>query len=224
MRLDRYVSKSLGISRRESKRLILSGRVKVNGRVVKDPSFKVENGKIELDMEEVEKPKEKIYIMLNKPPGFLSSTSDVEPTVLDLIDHPRVEELHIAGRLDKDARGLLILTNDGDFTHKIISPRYGIEKEYIVRFEGNPKNIEKLIEGVKSRGEILKAKCVKLLNENTARIVLTEGKHHEIKRMFSAMGLKVKDIKRVRIGNLNLDVEEGKWRELSEDEVRKVIG
>ena len=222
MRLDRYVSKAFGISRKEAKRLILSGRVSVNGRVVKDPSFKVEGG-VRLDGEEVERPKEKVYIMLNKPPGFVSSTKDVEPTVLDLVDHPRTPELFPVGRLDKDARGMIILTNDGDFTHRVISPKHHVEKEYEVKVEGDVKKALKLLDGVKLKDGVARALKVEIVDEETVRVVVDEGRNHLIKRMFASIGLKVKDLKRIRIGGLRLDVEEGKWRELSEEEVAKVL-
>jgi len=222
VRLDKYISKALGISRKEAKRLILSKRVKINGKVVKDPSYKVSNEDITLDGNHVEKPKEKIYIMLNKPAGFVSSTSDVESTVLDLIDHPRVRELHPVGRLDKDATGLLILTNDGDFTHKVTSPKHHVEKEYEVIVEGEPQNALKLLHGVKVGEYFFKALSIKV-SENVIHIVIDEGKYHQVKLMMETVGLSVKSLKRVRIGGLKLDVEEGHWRELSEEEVRRVM-
>ncbi len=224
MRLDRYLSKSLGISRREAKRLILSGRVKVNGRVAKDPSVSVDSERVEVDGGKVEKPKEKVYIMLNKPPGFVSSTRDIEPTVLDLVNHPRTPELFPVGRLDKDVRGLLILTNDGWFAHVVTSPKHHVEKEYEAKVEGDVRNALKLLEGVTLRdGHFAKALRVEIIDHEKVRVVIDEGKYHQVKRMLAAVGLNVKDLVRVRIGRLTLDVEEGEWRELSEEEVRKVV-
>ena len=222
MRLDKFVAKALGVSRRESKKLILSGRVSVDGKVVKDPSFKVD-GRVEVDGEEIERPKEKVYIMLNKPPGFVSSTEDVEPTVLDLVNHPRTPELFPVGRLDKDARGLMILTNDGNFTHKVISPKYHVEKEYEVKVNGDVKKALNLLNGVRLKDGEAKALRVEIIDEETVRVVVDEGRHHLIKRMFTSIGLRIKDLKRIRIGGLKLDVEEGKWRELSEEEALKVL-
>lgn len=223
MRLDQYLSKALGISRKEAKRFILSKRVRIDGKVVKDPSYKVFDEKVEFDGRHVKKPKEKLYIMLNKPAGFVSSTSDVEPTVLDLIDHPRVRELHPAGRLDKDATGLLILTNDGEFTHRVTSPKYHVEKEYEVIVEGNPQNALKLLEGVKVGKYFFKALSVEI-GGNMIHVVIDEGKYHQVKLMMKAVELFVKSLKRVRIGGLKLDIEEGCWRELSKEEARKVMG
>ena len=222
VRLDQFISKSLGISRKNSKKLILSKRVKVNGKVVKDPAIKVENEIVEVNDIPIKKPEEKIYIMLNKPAGFVTSTRDVQPTVLDLIDHPRVRELHPVGRLDKDATGLLILTNDGEFTHRVTSPKHHVQKEYEVVVEGEPQNALKLLEGVKVGGYFFKAICVKI-SENVVHIVIDEGKYHQVKLMMDAVGLSVKSLKRIRIGGLRLDVEEGHWRELSKEEVKKVM-
>ncbi len=223
MRLDKYLSKSLGISRRDAKKLVLSGRVRVNGKVQKDPGFKVEEDTVDLDRIAVERPKENIYIMLNKPVGYISTTKGESPTVLKLVDHPRVDELFPVGRLDKDARGLIILTNDGEFSHKVTSPKSHIEKEYEVVVEGNAGNSLKLLEGVKlNDGHFAKALKVEI-SGNRINIVIDEGKYHQIKRMMAAVGLKVVELRRTRIGNLRLDIPEGSWRELSEDEIEKVI-
>ena len=224
MRLDKYLSKSLGISRRDAKRLILRGRVRVDGEIQKDPAFKVEENLVELDGERLEKPKDKIYIMLNKPSGFISATKGEGPTVLDLVDHPRVGELFPVGRLDKDAKGLIILTNDGEFSHRVTSPKNHVEKEYEVTVEGNVENSLKLLSGVKLSDNHL-AKAIKVeLSKNVVKIVIDEGKYHQVKRMMAAVGLKVIELKRTRIGNLLLDIPEGSWREISKEEVEKVIG
>ncbi len=222
-RLDKYLSKSLGISRKDSKRLVLSGRVRVNGKIVRDPSKKVE-GSVQLDGKVIEKPRDKIYIMLNKPSGFVSSTRGDQPTVLDLVDHPRNKELFPAGRLDKDAKGLIILTNDGNFAHLVTSPKKHVEKEYEVVIDGRSENAMKLLNGIKLRdGYLTKATRVEILDGKTVRIVVTEGKYHQIKRMMAAVGLKVKELKRIRIGGLTLDVEEGKWRELTKEDLKKIL-
>ena len=224
MRLDRYLSKSLGISRREAKRLVLSGRIRVNGKIQRDPGVKVEEEPVDLDGIKVEKPKEKIYIMLNKPAGYISTTKGEGPSVLELVDHPRISELFPVGRLDKDAKGLIILTNDGEFSHKVTSPKSHVEKEYEVVVEGNVENSLKLLEGVRlNDGHFAKALRVEI-SGNLVKIVIDEGKYHQVKRMMAAVGLKVSELKRTRIGNLRLDIPEGFWRELSEEEVEKVIG
>ncbi len=225
MRLDRYLSKALGISRREAKRLVKSGRVKIGdkNKIAKDFSIKIDDEQVFVNDKPIEKPKEKIYIMLNKPAGFVSSTKDINPTVLDLIDHPRVAELFPVGRLDMDAKGLLILTNDGQFAHRIISPKYHVEREYEVRVSGSAENALKLTEGVKVGQHFFKAKKVEI-NRDVVRIVICEGKHHQVKLMMKAVGLGVVELKRVRIGPLTLDIDEGEWRELTESEVRRLMG
>ena len=226
MRLDRYVSKSLGISRKDAKRLVLSGRVRVGGRVVKDPGFPVENEEISVDGKILKKPSDRIYIALNKPPGFVTSTSDIEPTVLDLVDHPRCLELHPVGRLDKDARGLLLLTNDGMFTHRIISRKNRIEREYEVRVRGNVERAFDLLGGIELDGDIVRAVRIEISGTDTIGITVDEGRYHLVKRMLAGVGLEVLDLKRVRIGGLelkDLGLKEGEWKELSLEEVSRVF-
>ncbi len=223
MRLDKYISKSLGVSRKDAKRFVLSGRVRVNGKIQKDPSVDVDKDQVEFDGELLERPKDKVYIMLNKPAGFVSTTGRESPSILELIDHPRIRELFPVGRLDKDAKGLIILTNDGIFSHRVTSPKSHVEKEYEVVVEGDVENSLKLLDGVKLKdGHFAKALNVKLF-ENVVRIVIDEGKYHQIKRMMAAVGLRVVELKRIRIGDLHLDVPEGSWRELKGEEVKKVI-
>ena len=231
LRLDRFLANSKIGTRKEVKRLIKAGAVKVNGKIVKDPSFDVKkNDTVEVKGNRVEPPR-KVYIVLNKPKGFVSSTRDPkDPTIVDLIDHPYSEDLFPVGRLDKDTEGLIILTNDGEFAHKVISPKYAVEREYLVRVDKrvNDKVLGKLTNGVKLRdGHIAKAKKVEILSEDGRKIslVLTEGKYHEVKRMLSAVGLKVLSLKRIRLGNLKLDenMPLGGWRELDEREVASIF-
>ncbi len=223
MRLDRYVSKSLGIPRRIAKKLILKGRIRVDGETIRDPSKHVEGAEVSLDGRVIDPPREKVYLILHKPAGFVTSTRDEEPTVLDLVDHPRVGELHPVGRLDKDATGLLILTNDGEFTHKVISRKSRVEREYEVVVDGRPEEAFKLLDGVRVDGEKVRAIRMSIVDERTIRVVVDEGRYHLVKRMLSSVGLRVLKLKRIRMGGLVLDVPEGEWRELSEEEVRRVL-
>jgi len=231
LRLDKFLASSKIGTRKEVKKLIKAGVVRVNGRIVKDPSFDVkENDVIEVRGSKVEPPR-KVYIILNKPKGFVSSTKDPrDPTVVDLIDHPYSEDLFPVGRLDKDAEGLIILTNDGEFAHKVISPKYAVEREYLVKVDRrvNERILRDLTSGVKLKdGHVAKAKEVKIVSEEGGEIslVLTEGKYHEVKRMLSAAGLKVLSLKRIRLGNLKLDenLSPGSWRELDEREVASIL-
>jgi len=132
VRLDRFLSNAHVGTRSEVRDYIRNGMVEVNSRVIKDPAYHVSDKDIiTLDGEQVSGHRN-VYILLHKPAGYVSTTSENEPSVLNLVDHPYLGELHIAGRLDKDVEGLLILTNDGDFTHKLISPKRHVEKEYYI--------------------------------------------------------------------------------------------
>lgn len=231
LRLDRFLANSKVGTRREVKKLIKAGIVKVNGKTIKDPSFDVgESDIVEVNGKRIDPPR-KVYIALNKPKGFVSSTKDPrDPTIVDLVDHPYSEDLFPVGRLDKDAEGLIILTNDGEFAHKVISPKYSVEREYIVEVDKEVSNetLEKLTNGVRLKdGYIAKAKKVKIVSQDRKRLslVLTEGKYHEVKRMLLSVGLKVLNLKRIRIGRLKLDENllSGSWRELSVEEVMSVF-
>ncbi|ACB09037.1 MAG TPA: rRNA pseudouridine synthase [Thermotoga sp.] len=227
MRLDRYLSNSGVGTRKEVKKLIKQGRVTVNGRVVLDPGHPVlENDAVALDGEVVRFHK-KVYILFYKPSGYVTSTKDPHSeTIMEFL--PPLKGIFPVGRLDKDAEGLLIITNDGDFAHRVISPKWSVEKEYIVKVEGEvtEDKIEKLKNGVTLRdGFFAKAKCVEKLSNDTLKIVITEGKYHQIKRMTAAVGLKTVHLKRTRIGGLVLpdDMKPGEYRFLSEEEVKKVF-
>ncbi len=224
-RIDNYISKSLGISRKDAKKVVLKGRVKLNGKVMRDPKLRVsEDDEVFLDDELLSPPKEYVYIILNKPAGFVSSTKDVEAIVLDLIEHPRVKELFPVGRLDKNAVGLLILTNDGKLAHKLTSPKYGVEREYVVVVNCCADKLKVFTQGIYDSDDFLIAKEVRIIDDKKAHIVLTEGKHHEIKRMVRFVGLHLVELKRIRYGPIILDntLKEGQWRELSEDEIKKL--
>lgn len=228
-RLDRFLANAHVGTRSEVKHLIRAGLVTVNSQVIKDPSYKVsEDDKIEVEGKVVEAHR-KVYIMLNKPAGYVSTTSDLERTVLALIDHPYARELHIAGRLDKDVEGLLILTNDGDFTHRIISPKKHVEKEYIIETEKpviiSEKMRQKLEKGLKLKdGTVLLPAKIRQVDDFTISITVHEGKYHQIKRMCEALGILWKKIRRIRIGRLTIgDLKLGEWRELTEEDVKKLF-
>ncbi|OAA31401.1 hypothetical protein AT15_07855 [Kosmotoga arenicorallina S304] len=228
-RLDKYVSKFAGISRRDSRRFIKGGKVEVNGKIVKEPEYKVsKRDNVRLDNKKLEA-FGNIYIALYKPSGYVSSRSSKEGrNVFELICAPYSKELSVAGRLDKDAEGLLLLSNDGSFVHKVISPKNNIEKEYIVELESEPDGdfIEKMNKPISCGDDILKAKKVTRLDGRKILLILTEGKFHEIKRMVKASGNKVTSIKRVRIGEFVLPeiFKPGDWKELKDFEVKKITG
>lgn len=226
MRLDRFLSNAGIGSRKEVKYIIKEKRVMVDNEIVVDPSYEVkENQKVYLDGKEIS-PYHNVYIVMNKPAGFTSSKSEFERNVFEFINHPYLKKLHIVGRLDKDVEGLLIITNDGEFTHKIISPKSKIEKEYIVEVEGILKKemIELAEKGIELKnGTKFAPAKIKLINEGVISIVITEGKFHEVKLITSFIGLKYKKIKRIRIGKLKLsdfNLLPGEWVEVSFEKIR----
>ncbi|WP_448377931.1 pseudouridine synthase [Fervidobacterium sp.] len=229
IRLDRFLANAHIGSRTEVKMYIKDGRVKVSGEIVYDPAFYVsEEDVVTIDDMLVEAHRF-VYIMLNKPAGFVSTTSENEPSVLNLIEHPYVSELHIAGRLDKDVEGLLILTNDGEFTHKLISPKKKVEKEYYIYSKKSvivTKEMEAKVEkGLDVDGEKYLPGRIRQIDERTVSITIVEGKYHQIKKMCKRLGIDWEKIIRVRIGGLALDqsLKPGSWRELSKEEVKKVF-
>ncbi|MCD6159077.1 MAG: rRNA pseudouridine synthase [Kosmotoga sp.] len=229
LRLDKFISKFAGISRNESRKFIKAGKVRVNGTVIKAVDHKVyQHDRVFLNDKKLET-YDSVYIALYKPVGYVSSRSTNEgKSVFELIDAPYNKELSIAGRLDKDAEGLLLLSNDGLFIHRVISPKYNLEKEYIVELENEPDGdfIEKMNEPISCGDEILKAKKVTKLEGKKILIILTEGKFHEIKRMVKANGNTVTAIKRGRIGEFVLPemFNPGDWKELNDFEIKKITG
>ncbi|MBO8161004.1 MAG: rRNA pseudouridine synthase [Thermosipho sp. (in: Bacteria)] len=229
MRLDKFLSNAGIGSRKFVKKIIKEGRVKIGTQVIKDPAYEVKNERVFFDNEEVE-PYHNVYIALYKPSGYTSSKSEYERNIFEFIDHPYVDKLHIAGRLDKDVEGLLIITNDGEFTHKVISPRKKIEKEYLVEVDG--KLTREMIE-MAERGIVLNngtkfaSAKVTEIREGLISIVITEGKYHEIKLITKIMGLRYKRIKRIRIGKLKLEdlkLSPGEWKELPKEKVSLILG
>lgn len=233
MRLDKYLS-HIGIgTRKEVKKLLKEGLVTVNGEVVKRPVH-VDPEKDIVEIEgEIVKYREFFYYMLNKPQGYITATkSEGQPTVLDLLyEEPVVDKLFPVGRLDIDTEGLLILTNDGQFAHRISHPKWEIEKEYYAVVKGKvekdkTQRFEK--EGVNLGNyrtkpfsiEVIKAKD----DRSEINITVKEGKYHIVKRIMEKLGHPVLYLKRVRVGNLVLDetLEPGEYRELSEGELYKL--
>ncbi len=228
MRLDKYLSKSLHITRKEAKELIREGRVKVEGKVIKSPDYKVREGeKVEVGGKEL-KPRERVYILLYKPTGYLSTTEREaqHPSFLELIEEQfGGRKLFAAGRLDVDAEGLLFITDDGKLAHRLTHPKWKVEKEYIVELDRDFKeeDLEKLKNLTLDGKPVALVKAEKL-GDRKLRVVLTEGRHHIVKRMFKALGYNVVSLKRTRIGNLKLpeNFEPGDYRELSEEEIKEL--
>lgn len=228
LRLDKIISASGLASRSEVKKLVKQGRIFINGASASSADMKCDAVQDEILLDgELVRYREHHYIMMNKPAGYLSATEDgAGATVTDLLD-PITRKLGLfpAGRLDKDAEGLLILTDDGDFCHRIISPKSGVVKTYYVECENPvPESAAAEFErGLRLNDglECLPAE-LKLFgaNEKRALVCVSEGKFHQVKRMMAAVGCPVTYLKRIAEGALKLDekLEKGKWREMTENE------
>lgn len=230
-RLDKLLA-DMGIaSRSELKQIIKSGRVSVDGRAVTVPEakFDSENCNIALDGKSLSVQKFHYY-MMDKPAGVLSVTEDrKQQTVLDLLpDEQRRMGLFPVGRLDKDTSGLLILTNDGDFSHRVISPKSGVEKIYLAHVEGEPDESDVLAfeKGLvlKDGTECLPAK-LELLGDSRCLVTVMEGKYHQVKRMLASRGKPVTELRRLAVGQLRIEEElgPGGFRELDEGDLCKVL-
>ena len=230
MRLDKLIAGAGLCTRSEAKKVIRAGRVTVEGKAVTDPAAHCDSDSdVRLDGERASW-QEYLYLMMNKPAGYLSVTEDPRaPTVLALLPPElRRRNLSPAGRLDKDSEGLLLLTSDGDFCHRVISPKSGIEKEYYIEVDRPfPEGAETLFSAgaVLEDGEVcLPARLVPAPDRMSARVFLREGKYHQVKRMSIAAGTKVKYLKRLSVGGVELDPElaPGQFRALTEEERRRI--
>lgn len=228
-RLDKVIVAQTEYSRKEVKELVRQKRVLVNSKTVSKSDIKVdrENDEITIDGTEI-KIKEHIYLMLNKPKGYISATEDRSmQTVLDLVPKEFLHRnLFPAGRLDKDTTGLMIITDDGEFAHNILSPKKHIKKTYNVTLD-IPVN-EEMVDGFKQGVMLNDGECksanLKITGINTCIVTLTEGRYHQIKRMFGCYGAKVIELQRVGMGNFMLpkDLKIGECREFGEEELKKV--
>ncbi len=229
-RFDKIIANQFNISRKDARIGIRKGKGTVNGVTIKDPSCAVDtDSSIFFDGQAMEY-KKFIYILMNKPKGVLSASNDKKrKTVVDLVpDEWRRNGLFPVGRLDKDTTGLLIITDDGDFAHKAIAPNKNIYKTYEVELDGavTPKMIEIFANGVTlADGTVCKKAILKPLKGNNAEVKISEGKYHQIKRMFGTVGLGVNGLKRVAMGGLCLpnDLPEGHCRLLNEKQVSIIV-
>lgn len=227
MRLDRFLSLATGLSRREVKGLIRSGRVSVGGAVAKDPSARVGEEEVSLDGRPLRAPSP-VYLAMFKPAGYVSATLGERGSVLEILEHPSRRRLSIAGRLDRDVEGLLLLSDDGDFVHRVISPKRKVEKEYWVWFSGKlPEGAKELVERGLSLedGTVCRPGRLEVLEEGLLSLTLVEGFFHQVKRMCRALGVLPLRIRRVRIGPVTLEgLVEGGFRELTPEEVKTLKG
>jgi len=209
-RLDRLLAGATDLSRVEAQRAIRVGEVQVDGRVVSDPATRIPPGaQVEYAGQDLAMTGYR-YFMLNKPAGVVCATRDREHrTVLDLLDVPNRSSLHIAGRLDIDATGLVLITDDGDWSHRIMSPRHKLPKTYRVQLAEpiDDSALAALRAGVTLRGEDRPCApaVVELLSPAEIRLTITEGRYHQVKRMLAATGNHVRQLHRERVGNVVLD-------------------
>jgi pseudouridine synthase len=228
--LQKAIAASGYCSRRKAEDLIKAGRVRVNGKVALiGTKINPEKDKITIKGQLIKSASEKIYIKMNKPLGYTCTNRKFkgEKNIFDLIDLP--DRLFVVGRLDKESRGLVILTNDGDLSQKLTHPSFQHKKNYEVRVGGEFRDGEfvarKMLSGI-DIGEnegIVRAKDAKYLQNNLFIITLSEGKKRQIRRMFQALGLNVLDLRRTEISGLKLGIlPEGRWSYLTKDEFKKI--
>ena len=225
-RFDKIIANQFNVSRKDARIAIRRGKGMVCGKVLKDPSALVDtSSEIAFDGQTLEY-KKYIYILMNKPKGVLSASNDKNrKTVVDLVpDEWRRNGLFPVGRLDKDTTGLLIITDDGDFAHRAIAPNKNVFKTYEVTLDGEVTEdmVKKFAEGVTLvDGTMLKGAILKPLGDNRAEIKISEGKYHQIKRMFGTVGLGVNELKRTAMGGLSLpsDLAECECVLLNEQEI-----
>lgn len=233
-RLDKFLAMNGIGTRSEVKKLIKSGAVTVNGLVEKRPERKVEDGSDRICANgRLLEYNPFLCLMFHKPAGCVTATQDSSHrTVMDYISHERKQELFPVGRLDIDTEGLLLLTNDGDLAHRMLSPRRHVEKTYFVRVEGmlTSEDTQAFAHGVDIGEKALTLPAVMEIlaagEISEAELTICEGKFHQVKRMFAARGKRVIYLKRIRMAGLGLDetLAPGQWRELSGEERNLLLG
>jgi pseudouridine synthase len=232
VRLQKFLAEAGVASRRASERIILEGRVAVNGGVVRELGTKVDPARDQVTVDGAPlRSRRRIYLAAHKPRGFLCTRKDEldRKTIFDLFPKDWAH-LHTVGRLDRDSEGLIFLTNDGQFSLRLTHPRYGVHKQYRAVVEGrvSPVMLRRFIEGVEHDGEVLKAAAARLIDANNTRSVveleLAEGKNREVRRLFEAQGLVVARLQRTQIGRIKLgELPPGKWRTLTEPEIKSLL-
>ncbi len=230
VRLQKYIAMSGKASRRGAEELINEGRVKVNGEKIKEQGVKVEIGadEVSVDGKVLKLKDKKYYIMLNKPVGYVSTVKDQfdRPTVIDLIGDEISTRIFPVGRLDYDTEGLLLLTNDGDFTYRVTHPKFNVSKTYIAVVSGgvSPQGMAALRKGVRIEDYKTSPADVTMLDasggKTTIKITIHEGKNRQVRKMFEAIGSKVIALKRLSIGEIELgNLPLGRWRHLTAHEI-----
>lgn len=232
VRLQKLIAESGYCSRRKAEELIQKGKVKVNGNIILEMGYKASySDYIEVEGNPIENVEEKVYYLLNKPRGVVTTSSDDKgrKTVVDLIKTEK--RIYPVGRLDYDTTGIILLTNDGELTNYLIHPKNNIEKVYVAKIKGliKKEELKKLCKGIFIDGKKTsnaKAKILKIdkkTNSSIVELIIHEGKNHQVKKMFSAIGYEVLKLKRESIAFLTLDgLKSGEYRQLSIKEIKKL--
>jgi len=233
MRINKFLAHAGVASRRKAEKLITSGKVAVNHTIMTNLGYQVATGDIvEVDGVAVYN-EEPVYYILNKPRGYISSSSDDKgrQTILDLL--PKMKErIYPVGRLDWDTSGLILLTNDGEFTQLMTHPRHNIDKVYIAKVEGqaNKDNLRPLTLGMKLEGKKVSPAKYEIMKQDKAKnaslvsLTVHEGQNHQVKKMFEACGLPVQKLSRIQYGTLTLDgIQVGQHRRLTKKEVSQLV-
>ncbi len=228
MRLNKIIADAGITSRRGADELIADGRVTVDGRPIRELGAKIDpdNHEVAVDGETIKRSLTKSYLVLHKPKGVLSTMYDPEgrPSLADFIDL-RKERLFHVGRLDKDSEGLILLTNDGDLTFRATHPSFGLEKTYIIEFEGRLETgVDKvLLKGVELEDGMGRVLSFKQLSANWIEVKIHEGRYHIIHHLMEAVGVEVLRLIRTNFGPISLgDTPEGRWRDLNEQELLNI--
>lgn len=230
MKLSRILSNQNDVNRRQANLLLAAGRVFVDGGVCREGSLDISRFReVRVDQDIVQPAEPAYYLMLHKPAGYLSATRDGQhPTVMELIDPGLRPHLHIGGRLDRASTGILILSSDGRWSRRLTEPGIKIPKVYQVTTAEpiSPETAERFAEGIWFAYEQLKTSPARLqqLDEHQARLTIFEGRYHQVKRMFHAVGNRVTSLHRESMGNLILDptLSVGGYRHLTPDEIRSI--
>jgi len=230
MRLDKFISQQLEISRAIAGREIRARNVTVDGEVVREAAFKVlPEHEVAYDGNILHQQTGPRYFMLHKPEGYVCATEDEQhPTILYFIEEPMAWKLHAAGRLDIDTTGLVLLTDDGQWSHRITSPRHHCEKTYRVTLaeQLDPSLVQRFASGImlQNESEATKPAQLDIVGEKEAIVTLSEGRYHQVKRMFAACGNHVVALHRERVGEIQLDddLEPGEYRPLTAEEILSI--
>ena len=229
MRLDKFLTNNGICSRSEAKKILKDGLIKVNDKIIKDCDYKIdENNDVITFKGEIINYEEFVYLMINKPAGVISATEDkYDKTILDLVSEYKHKDLFPFGRLDKDSVGLVILSNDGKLAHELLSPKKHVEKTYYLKIKGflDENDIKAFNEGIILEDDYkCKSASLKILKSSEiseCEVIISEGKFHQLKRMFKMLNKEVVYLKRISFGKIVLDenLKEGEYRLLTNNEI-----